>query len=150
MLQADGVGWEPISIEYHLPIVAKLLLIYLLVVVLWTLAKMIRVFRQSSQAPNQRILDLCTAELRSVRRWIVLTVMVTLAACADMAAGVSRQASYEKWTNTGVMVVTFAEVFTTFSLAMCTSAVLYALAMLCEMRVRPGEAGASPARPRRP
>ena len=136
MLQEDAqVGWDPVAINYHLPWQSKLLVVYLVFVSVWTLAKMIWVFRQTFRDPIPRKLQVCEAELQFVRRWVVLTVLLAIAACADIAAGFSAQISMSKAVGAGLLAAYLQEVFSVLGIAMVTSAVLYVLAMWCETRV---------------
>ena len=137
MLQEDAqVGWDPVAINYQLPWQAKLLILYLVFVSVWTLARMIGVFRQTLRNPNQRALDGCLVELGFVRRWIVLTVCLAVAACGAIAAGFSAFVSMNKMIGAGILMAGFSEVFGVLSIAMMTSAVLYGLALWCEIRVQ--------------
>lgn len=136
MVQEDAqVGWVPVAISYSLPWQAKLLILYLAFVSVWTIAKMIWVYRLTLRAPTARGLEVCAAKLRWVRRWVVLTVLFAAVACADLTAEFFRQMSAQKVSSPGLIFATFSELFTIFATAMVVSTVIYALAMWCESRL---------------
>jgi hypothetical protein len=72
---------------------------------------------------------ICTDDLRFVCRWVVLTVLLAITACADITADISAQISMNEATGAGAIMASFSELFVVFGTAMMTSTVLYALRM---------------------
>jgi hypothetical protein len=89
MQEGPPVGWDPVAINYHLPLASKLLILYLLTVVMISVVKSASVLcmlwssRQGSvlsQTSDQFLLawERCSNKIQSMKRLVLLTLLWTV------------------------------------------------------------------------
>lgn len=143
-MQETGLGWDPIY-EPQLPWFTKAFVIYLVVVLLVSVFRVIRLmwrmreFRKIEQGnPNeltsrfQFLWESCQAKVASVKSLSVLTILFSLLVFSWNTTILLQGITMEKVTGAAFLAGTMAVVFTDFSLGILVCAALYILAIFCD------------------
>ena len=90
MQEDTQIGWDPISINYHLPWGSRLFILYLLAVVIVSVVKSISVLRTlwfskrgslGQSGPEEEFVqawESCSNRVQSMKRWIFVTLFWTV------------------------------------------------------------------------
>ena len=151
MQPTPQVGWDPISINHHLPLASKLLILYLLVVVALSLVKSAGVLRmlwsltrESRQPPRSgdeflHVLESCSNTIQSMRRLVFITLLWTALVATLLLRTSLIQIAEQKAFGPGALIGSIVEVLSVFALGILVCAVLYGVLAQREM-----EKGRSP------
>jgi hypothetical protein len=135
MQQHPEVGWDPISINHHLPWESRLFLLYLLVVGAISLGKSVSLVRHlwwgNADVQSSRW-EACWAKVQSIRRLVVLTFLLSLLLAAYQTAKILIELSIQKFFAAGAFGGGMAEVLSLFALGMLGCAILYVVFGLFE------------------
>ena len=147
MQDTPDVGWDPISINHHLPFNSRLFILYLLLVGTYALVKLagsIRDLRSlsafartSSDKSEQKgeitaIWDACWVKLQTMKRSAVLTFLLAVLAAADQAKTDLVYFTVQKTTGIASFSGSIAEVLATFALGILACTIIYAIYAFCE------------------
>jgi hypothetical protein len=138
------VGWDPISINSHLPWASKLLILYLLVVVVLSLVKSASVLRMlwsfsrfSRQQPRRgdeflHVWEACSNKIQSMKRLVFITLLWTVFVATLLVRTSLIQIAEQKAFGPGALIGSIVEVLTMFARGILVCAVLYAACALFE------------------
>src|ERR1700690_548498 len=143
-MQETGIGWDPMY-ERQLPWFTKAFVIYLVVVLVVSVFRVIRLmwrmreFRKIEQGnPNeltsrfQFLWDSCQAKVASVKSLSVLTILFSLLVFSWNTTILLQGITMEKVTGAAFLAGSMAEAFSNLSLGILVGAVLYIFAVCCD------------------
>jgi len=147
MQHAPDVGWDPISINHHLPFHSRLFILYLLIVGTFSLVRLagfIRdlrslstIARTSSHKSEQEtefaaIWDACWVKLQAIKRSVGLTFLLAVLTAADQARTDFVYFTVQKATGIASFSGSIAEVLAIFALGILACTMIYAIYGFCE------------------
>ena len=144
MQEAPQVGWDPISINYHLPWAAKIFVLYLLVVVAISLVKYAGLLRQfwsfthgslqgsRSENESRQAWEACSNRIQSTKRLVFITLLLTVLVSALLLRATLMRIVEQKTFGPAALGGGIAEVLTVFALGILVCAVLYTVCALHE------------------
>lgn len=144
MQEAPQVGWDPISVDYFPPWEYKLLILYLLVVAVISLAKFAAVLRilWSLRNPSFRppesegdVLyswETCSNKIQSMKRLIFVTLFVTILLAAVSLRDSLVELAVQKAFGIAFVSGGIMEALTMFVLGIFVCTAIYAACALCE------------------
>lgn len=144
MQEVSQVGWDPVSINYHLPWASKLLILYLLVVSAISLVKSAAVLRLLRSLPRgsrrvPRIEDeplyaweTCSNKIQSMRRLVFVTLFLTVLISAQLLRASLMQLVAQKAFGIAAVNGDIVEVLTMFVLGTLVCTVIYSACALYE------------------
>ena len=137
MQEGSQIGWDPISINYHLPWGSRLFILYLLVVVTVSLVKSSSVLRtfwlskrgslRPSTFEDEFVLawERCLNKVQSIKRWVFVTLFWTVLVVAMLLRANLLILTAQKRLWPGEFFGSMVEVLTIFALGIFVCAVLY-------------------------
>jgi hypothetical protein len=137
MQETPQVGWDPISINYHLPLASKLLILYLGVVVTVSLMKSVSVLRMlwsftldsgrttSSEDEFLYAWETCSNRIQSMQRLIFITLFWTILVATLLLRNTLTLIVEQKVVGPAALGGGVVEVLTVFALGILACAVLY-------------------------
>jgi len=138
-----SVGWDPISVNYHLPWASKLLILYLLVVAVISLVKSAGIVRllwslspDSARAPRVETefvytWETCSNKIQSIKR-LVFTTILLIVLITTLLLRASLLHVVQKDFGLAALSGSIVEVLTVFAIGVLACAVIYAACALCE------------------
>ena len=144
MQEGSQVGWDPISINYHLPWASRLLILYLLVVVTVSLVKSSSVLRtlwlsrRGSLRPSSperefvQAWESCSNKVQSIKRWAFATLFWTVLVAAMLLRNNLLIVTEQKSLWPGAFFGATVEMLTILALGIQVCAVLYTACALYE------------------
>jgi nitrate reductase gamma subunit len=144
MQEAPQVGWDPISINYHLPWAAKIFVLYLLVVIAISLVKYAGLLRQfwsftrgsiqgsRSESESQYAWEACSNRIQSIKRLVFVTLLLTVLVSALLLRACLMRIVEQKAFGPAALSGGIVEVLTVFALGILVCAVLYTACALYE------------------
>lgn len=144
MQEIPQVGWDPISINYHPPWEYKLLILYLLVVAVISLAKFAAVLRLLWSLRNASVRlpesegdvlyswETCSNKIQSMKRLVFVTLFVTILLAAVCFRDGLMELAVQKAFGIAFVSGGIVEVLNMFVLGVFVCTVIYAACALCE------------------
>ena len=144
MQETGQVGWDPISVNHQLPLAAKLLILYLLVVGAISIVKSAAVLRllwSLSRDPlgapkTGRNLpytaEVCSNKIQSMRRLVFITLFLTVLVTAMLLRASLMQIAVQASIGIAALSGGVVEALTVFALGIFVCTVLYAACALYE------------------
>lgn len=141
-MQDSSVGWDPISINHHLPWQERLFVLYLVVVLGMSVISSLGMLRQlwfaGPLSKNKKLADatflceweMCIAKSTGMKRMAVLTLLLTLVTLADGATQILMGIAQEKRVWSSAVAGGLAELGGLLTWGFLAGAVLYGLASL--------------------
>ena len=143
MQETPQVGWDPIAINYHPPLAAKIFVLYLLLVMTIWLIKSVRVLRllwaftrPSSQVPRNEhdflhACEACSNRIQSMKRLGLVTLLLSVLVTVLLFRAALMRSVEQKIFGVAAMGAT-VEALTVFALGIFVCAVIYAACGLYE------------------
>jgi len=140
-MQEQPVGWDPISIDYRMPLSYRLLILYLLVVGITSLVRFIGIVRflwlsRPSLGSKDEEFWLkwrqCSNRSQSMKRLVILTILVTVLAAAFVLKTELTFVIEQKAYSGSPLFFAMFEALDVFTVGMIASAILYGAYALCE------------------
>lgn len=137
MQEGTQIGWDPTSINYHLPWGSRLFILYLLVVVTVSVVKSSRVLRtlwfskrgslqpSSPDAEFVQAWESCSNKVHSIKRWIFVTLFCTVLVAVMLLRNNFLVVTEQKRLWPAAFYGSTAEMLTIFALGIFVCAVLY-------------------------
>ena len=137
MQEGPQIGWDPISINYHLPLASRLLILYLLVVVTVSLVKSASVLRtlwpskhcslRPSSAENEfaQAWETCSNVVQAIKRWVFVTLFWTVLVAAMLLRNNLMILVEQKMFWPGAFFGSTVGMLTIFALSILVCALLY-------------------------
>lgn len=137
MQEGTQIGWDPISINYHLPWGSRLFILYLMLVVTVSVVKSSSVLRtlwfskRGSLRPSSpegnfvQAWESCSNKVQSIKRWIFVTLFWTVLVAAMLLRNNFLIVTEQKRLWPGAFYGSTAEMLTIFALGILVCAVLY-------------------------
>lgn len=137
MQESLQIGWDPMSVDYHMPWASKLLILYLLVVVTAALVKsvsMLRILWFSRRGPlrlprteHEFMLawEKCSNKVQSMKRLVFVTLLWTILIAVFLLRSDVQIFAEQKVFGPGAFFGTAAADLTVLALGLLVCAVLY-------------------------
>ena len=137
MQEGSQIGWDPISINYHLPLASRVLILYLLVIVTLSLVKSARLLRilwlskrgslRPSSPEDEFVFawERCSSEIHSIKCWGLVTLFWTVLVAAMLLRNNLVILAAQKRFFPGTFFGSIVEMLTIFALGILVCAVLY-------------------------
>ncbi len=148
MQETPQIGWDPISINHHLPWASKLFVLYLLVVVAISLFKSARLLPQlwsftrgsprvsGSENESQYAWETSSNKIQSIKRLVFVTLLLTVLVSALLLRATLMRIVEQKAFGPAALGGGIVEVLTMFALGILVCTVLYAACALYEGMLR--------------
>jgi len=139
MQEVGQVGWDPISVNHHLPWASKLLILYLLVVAATSIVKsaaVLRLLRSLSRDPvrvsREYVWEMCSNKIRQLRQLVFVTLFLTVLVTTMLVRASLMQIAVKEAAGIAAFSGGIAEVLTVFVLGILVCTVIYASCALYE------------------
>jgi hypothetical protein len=151
MQEGSQIGWDPLSIDYHLPWESRLFVLYLIAVLAISIVRLGSLVRQfwslrHALAPKSgsvtegseleikffNVWGACSAKVQSMKRAVVLTFLLSVLVATDGLRATVLAIADQKAFLIGAFNGGLAEALTLFALGILVCAVLYAICGFCE------------------
>ena len=139
MQEVGRVGWDPISVNHHLPWASKLLILYLLVVVATSIVKSTAVLRllwslshNPVRVSREYVWEMCSNKIRSLRQLVFVTLLLTVLVTTMLVRASLMQIAVKEVVGIAAFSGGVAEVLTVFVLGILVCTVIYAVCALYE------------------
>jgi hypothetical protein len=144
MQEGVQVGWDPVSLNYHLPWGSRLLILYLLAVVTVSAVKSSSILqflwfsKRNSLRPSSpenefvQAWESCSNKVQSIKRWTIVSLFWTVFVSAMLLRINFLMVVEQKRFWLGAFYGYTVEILTIFALGILVCAVLYTECAFCE------------------
>lgn len=140
MQAAPTVGWDPVAVNHHLPVAAKLFIVYLCVSASMSLVKFVNVARTlwsgaRARATGQEyshLVHACDHKIRSMKRLSHLTLLLTVLVFSMLLRSDFMGFAEEKYVGWGAFSGSVVEALSIFAAGICVATAIYIVYAFCE------------------